>query len=161
MMPCMQSALQEIYRSTHARLSSDTFPTSKNRQYGHAFVWDLRLHWISGFSAQSSRKICSANFEPQIQVKSKAVDTGRGPSFAHLSVPMKGPTHCGHGVDSPKSFACAMREDFNTGSQSFVDICITSAKRAKTSRDPLCLSNLFFNRTPEPWTLWITPPGTS
>jgi hypothetical protein len=153
-------------------------PHPQNRQYGHAFVWDLRLHWISGFtgsqasldlrlhwisgfSAQSSRKICSANFEPQIQVKSKAVDTGRGPSFAHLSAPMKGPTHCGHGVDSPKSFACAMREDFNTGSQSFVDLCITSAKRAKTSRDPLCLSNLFFNRTPEPWTLSITPPGTS
>lgn len=161
MMQCMQSALKAICRSIHARLSSDTFFASLNRQYGHASVWDLRGLWTSGFTAGSSRKICSANFEPQIQVKSKAVDTGRGPSFAHLSAPMKGPTHCGHGVDSPKSFACAMREDFNTGSQSFVDLCITSAKRAKTSRDPLWPSNLFFNRTPEPWTPSITPPGTS
>lgn len=72
--------------------------------------------------------VCAANFEPQIQVKSKAVDTGRNPSFAHFSAPMKGRTHYGHGVDSPKSFACAMKkESGRSGSADFVRLAVTSA----------------------------------
>jgi hypothetical protein len=81
------------------------------------FPRSIKLHNANG---ETSHSICTANFEPQIQVKSKAVDTGRSPSFAHLSDPVKGRTHCGHGVGSPKSFACAMKKEALSWAEDFV-----------------------------------------
>lgn len=52
----------------------------------------------------------------------------RYPSLAHFSVPVKGRLHYGHGVDSPRSFACAMKRE--KGEKWVAEFCclpITSA----------------------------------
>ena len=110
--------------------------------------------------------ICSANFEPQIQVKSKAVDTGRNSISRAPLRPSEGPVHYGHGVDTAKSFACAMKRKESRLTQILFErrlrqpcAKICTVERSKLSRsEPHFLKG---SHVRAQWKLLTTPTGMS